>query len=115
MRLTEEMSEQRKNKKRMNKHNYHRRVKEAGSTQTIITINAPDPDQSWPECFWKCSFPVDLSKHNTRARYRGFIAHVKVLEKKNLAVSDENQELQDSACNLVLLSKINTCSPSGQK
>ena len=26
-----------------------------------------------------------------------------------------NQELQDSACNLVLLSKNNTCSPPGQK
>jgi len=54
MRLTEELSEQRRNMKRMNKHNYHRRVKEAGSTQTIITINAPDPDQiilssSWAE------------------------------------------------------------------
>jgi len=84
MRLTEELSEQRRNMKRMNKHNYHRRVKEAGSTQTIITINAPDPDQIWPECFTKCSFPVDLSKHNTRARYRGFIAHVKVLKKRIL-------------------------------
>jgi len=49
-----------------------------GFHTTIITINAPDPDQSWPECFWKCSFPFDLSKHNTRACYRGFIACVKI-------------------------------------
>jgi len=27
----------------------------------------PLPEPELPECFWKCSFPFDLAKHNTRA------------------------------------------------
>jgi len=70
------------------KNDYHRRVKEASTQLHYYNLNAPDPDQSWPECFWKCSFPFDLSKHNTRARNRGFTAHLKNSKNENPKVSE---------------------------
>jgi len=53
MRLTEELSEQRRNMKRMNKHNYHRRVKEAGSTQKFCLPAGLSTDQ--PGITWQIS------------------------------------------------------------
>jgi len=106
------------NQKWMNKqfkNDYHRRVKEASTQLHYYNSNAPDPDQSWPECFWKCSFPFDLSKHNTRARNRGFIAHVKKFKNENPTVSEL---FRNSGILLTIWSswvKFNTCSPPGQK
>lgn len=88
------------------KNDYHRRVKEASTQLHYYNLNAPDPDPSWPECFWKFSFPFDLSKHNTRARNRGFIAWCeKKIEKSEHHSFWNVQEQWYSPSDLVLLRK----------
>ena len=82
---------------------YHRRVKEAPH-KLFYNSNAPDPDQSWPECFWKCSFPSKSLKAQHKGCYRGLIARVKSRNKEFNSFW-ESQRLLNSDCNLVLLSK----------